>query len=406
MIVEPFSMVSDIDRTEACFGLRNARYYIVFALAVLFLLWSGGWAMNWAFDQWYECKSAGGYYVGATNGNNQWEYCPDLPSGMHAWQVWVWLFISAGMLLLLMAGFLVYDHWRRSFVTQQVGGSTCSCKRASSHLHYSNRHDFLVGLGLVCFLAVVALAYVQSNVQTAVQVSALLSLSYGEIDPYGYALRVIGELSAPYDYLTDFRVIAELATLALVIFAVATIHSIRLKKAHQVTMLCAVLLVPSGVILDWMHGFLVDKALLQLSSRVCQLWPSNCSEILEITKRVEGQFTAAYGFWGPPAQYLILAFSFATVTTLAAACMTTRVVGIWHPTWGSAAPSVQALSEPARLSIEPPSMRPTEIASIRQYSPKVDQKMEAKVEARKPKRPLKEWLNEPLGAKENKDDQA
>ena len=225
--------------------------------------------------------------------------------------------------------------------------SQCGCKSTTAHLHYSSNHDFFVRLGLVCFLLVEGLSFVSG----AVRGSTFLYLGPEERGAYHLVSRSIEELVAPYAPLTFVRVAVELIALALGAAAVATLHSVRERKTHEATTLCAAAIVSVGMALNWLHSSLVNRALLQLPNLVCQ-WTPSCYQFLELATRAEARFAAKYGFWGSPSEYVILVFSVACLILLWAAALTTRVASVWQPT--PAVPSMPAVPEPAAPPKEPP----------------------------------------------------
>ena len=72
----------------------------------------------------------------------------------------------------------------------------CDCKRTKEHLHYSSNHDFFTYMGLACFLAVEALAFVQGWVKgsTLFYPSTVERVSYETVARYAEQLPELFEL--------------------------------------------------------------------------------------------------------------------------------------------------------------------------------------------------------------------
>ena len=113
-------------------------------------------------------------------------------------------------------------------------------------------------MALICFLIVEGLAFVKG----AVEGSTLLLLYPEERLAYGLVSRFVTILVAPYEYLTVVSAIVELFALTLTVAAVFTLHSLRERKTHEVTTVGAALLLSTGIAVNLLHSFLVDRALL------------------------------------------------------------------------------------------------------------------------------------------------
>jgi len=202
-------------------------------------------------------------------------------------------------------------------------------------------------LAVILFLVVEGLAFVSGFVQG----STLLFLPAEEQGAYRLVSLIAEELTAPYAPLTVVWTGLELIALALTFAAVATLHSVRERKTHEVTTLCAAVSVTVSMVLKWMQHSLEERALLQLPNLLCQFTP-NCFQSLELAMRADARFVARYGFWGPPSEYVILTFLIACIALLWAAALTTKVSRTWQPTPTLAVAPTLPMPEPVRPTAE------------------------------------------------------
>jgi len=219
--------------------------------------------------------------------------------------------------------------------------SLCSCNRGTSHLHYSNNHEFFVKWGLIFFLLAEGFAFVAGYVQG----STTVYLPYHQISAYDAFMSKIAELTAPYEYLNWLVVIEELATLVLAIAAVATLHSIKESETHFVAIVVVIVLFFAQFATISIYDNRTQQALSQLPSLVS-------AETLETARTVEEALYRECGFWCTPASNVFnVVFSLAYVGLFVAASLTARPVTVWQPAVVAAIP-VPAPA-PARVP-EPP----------------------------------------------------
>ena len=201
--------------------------------------------------------------------------------------------------------------------------------------------------GLIFFL----LAEGAGSLAGYVKGSTTVYLSYYRISAYDAVMSKAAELTAPYEYLRWVVGFEELATLIIVIAAVATLHSIKDRRTHLGAIVGVIVLFCIHFVTLTYYDNVTQQALSQLPGLVN-------ADTLETAHEVEEALYRECGFWCTPASDVFnIVFSLAYVGLFVAASVTARVVTVWQPAVVAAIP-VPAPA-PARVPEPPPVAAPT-----------------------------------------------
>jgi len=202
-----------------------------------------------------------------------------------------------------------------------VASSRCKCGRATSHLHYSNNHDYSLRFGLGCFLASEAVAFVKGWVVA----STKLMFSTNEIDAYNRVTFASSLLTAPYKGFDVAVTVLEVLMFALALVALLTLHSQKLTEAHSISIIAVIGFFFAHWFLQTYYYYLTNAAIARLPEFVD-------ASTLATANRMDKAFQAAYGFWGTAGpEIVIMIFSVAFVAFFIYAFWKRDVVATWTP---------------------------------------------------------------------------
>lgn len=202
----------------------------------------------------------------------------------------------------------------------KTAASYCpTCKRTSNHVHYSSLHVWGVTCGVLLVLVGEGMAFISGFVKG----STLLYLDYDTISAYEAVARTVGELTAPFENLTNVATVLDIALIAAVVIIGATLHSFSKMSLHRAGALIAPVLLAGEMTTSYYHSSLVDEALLKLPSKVSPY-------TLQIAAQAQTKFDVAYGFWGAPADLARGALTVAALGALVICAFTYgRIDSVW-----------------------------------------------------------------------------
>jgi len=205
----------------------------------------------------------------------------------------------------------------------QKGRSSCECGRNSPHLHYSRNHDLFLRMGLVSLL----LAWCVGVVQLFVKNSTSLELSEGAIHSYEEVAGKIAASARAYEYLVILAAFETFAVVLLAIVAVWTLHSIDRRRRHLAAITGNIVFSLGRIATMSYHSWVNAQILASLRDVVSQA-------VLDDALQVEEALEQAYGFWGVPADFLVVVLLFVSLGLFLAGLATIRPFTLWEDAGG------------------------------------------------------------------------